>query len=157
MSEISTLFVTRLYRAKLDELARKKIDTAELLQTCYSVAEDDEAGGFFFHDLGKKLCDAKWLHIFCNNEDRTVRTHSECSAQCFLRLIRSDRDGDDFRRNALFLQTDGFFHRDFVEGVHRHLHVGQIHARAIRLHAGLHIIINDPLYGHKDLHGASLQ
>jgi len=44
MSEISTLFVTRLYRAKLDELARKKIDTAELLQTCYSVAEDDEAG-----------------------------------------------------------------------------------------------------------------
>mgnify|MGYP000002544668 FL=1 len=44
MSEIATLFVTRLYRAKLDELARKKIDTAELLQTCYSVAEDDEAG-----------------------------------------------------------------------------------------------------------------
>jgi len=44
MSETSPLFVTRLYRAKLDELARKKIDTAELLQTCYSVAEDDEAG-----------------------------------------------------------------------------------------------------------------
>jgi len=44
MSEISTLFVTRLYRAKLDELARKKIDTAELLQTYYSVAEEDEAG-----------------------------------------------------------------------------------------------------------------
>jgi len=44
MSEISTLFVTRLYRAKLDELARKKIDTAQRLQTCYSVAEDDEAG-----------------------------------------------------------------------------------------------------------------
>ncbi len=44
MSEISTLFVTRLYRAKLNELAKKKIDADELLETCYSVAEDDEAG-----------------------------------------------------------------------------------------------------------------
>ena len=44
MSEISTLFVTRLYRAKLNELAKRKIDTDELLETCYSVAEDDEAG-----------------------------------------------------------------------------------------------------------------
>ena len=44
MSEISTLFVTRLYRAKLNVLAKKKIDTDELLETCYSVAEDDEAG-----------------------------------------------------------------------------------------------------------------
>lgn len=44
MSEISTLFVTRFYRAKLNELAKKKIDTDELLETCYSVAEDDEAG-----------------------------------------------------------------------------------------------------------------
>ena len=44
MSEISTLFVTRLYRAKLNELAKKKIDAGELLETCYSVAEDDEAG-----------------------------------------------------------------------------------------------------------------
>ena len=44
MSEISTLFVTRLYRSKLNELAKRKIDTDELLETCYSVAEDDEAG-----------------------------------------------------------------------------------------------------------------
>lgn len=44
MSEISTIFVTRLYRAKLNVLAKKKIDTDELLETCYSVAEDDEAG-----------------------------------------------------------------------------------------------------------------
>jgi uncharacterized protein (TIGR02466 family) len=44
MSEISTLFVTRLYRAKLNELAKKKIDTDELLDSCYSVAEYDEAG-----------------------------------------------------------------------------------------------------------------
>jgi uncharacterized protein (TIGR02466 family) len=44
MSEISSLFVTRLYRAKLNDLAKKKIDTGELCDTCYSVAEDDEAG-----------------------------------------------------------------------------------------------------------------
>ena len=44
MPEISSLFVTRLYRAKLNDLAKKKIDTGELCDTCYSVAEDDEAG-----------------------------------------------------------------------------------------------------------------
>lgn len=44
MPEISTLFVTRLYRAKLNEMAKKKIDANELCETCYSVAEDDEAG-----------------------------------------------------------------------------------------------------------------
>ena len=44
MAEISSLFVTRLYRAKLNELAKKKVDYAELLSSCEAIAEDDEAG-----------------------------------------------------------------------------------------------------------------
>jgi len=43
MSDISSLFVTRLYRAKLSEHG-KPIDAAELEATCLSIAEDDEAG-----------------------------------------------------------------------------------------------------------------
>ncbi|MFK7744785.1 MAG: TIGR02466 family protein [Roseobacter sp.] len=43
MSEISSLFVTRLYRAKLAELGRP-INTAELEASCWSIAQDDEAG-----------------------------------------------------------------------------------------------------------------
>ncbi|MFX0544023.1 TIGR02466 family protein [Roseovarius sp. S1116L3] len=43
MAHISSLFVTRLYRAKLRELG-KPIDASELEASCWSIAEDDEAG-----------------------------------------------------------------------------------------------------------------
>ncbi|WP_306153922.1 2OG-Fe(II) oxygenase family protein [Roseovarius sp. MMSF_3281] len=43
MAQIDSLFVTRLYRAALSEHA-PAIDGAELEASCYSIAEDDEAG-----------------------------------------------------------------------------------------------------------------
>ena len=43
MSTIDSLFVTRLYRAALSEQG-KPIDTSELETSCWSIAEDDEAG-----------------------------------------------------------------------------------------------------------------
>ena len=44
MAEITSLFVTRLYRAALNDLAKKKVDYAELATSCSAIAEDDEAG-----------------------------------------------------------------------------------------------------------------
>lgn len=44
MAEITSLFVTRLYRAALNELAKKKVDYEELNASCLVIAEDDEAG-----------------------------------------------------------------------------------------------------------------
>ncbi|MEQ8900344.1 MAG: 2OG-Fe(II) oxygenase family protein [Roseovarius sp.] len=43
MSQIRSLFVTRLYRAALSEHG-PAIDARELEASCYSIAEDDEAG-----------------------------------------------------------------------------------------------------------------
>ncbi len=43
MPDISSLFVTRLYRAQLSELGAAP-DPEELEASCYSIAEDDEAG-----------------------------------------------------------------------------------------------------------------
>lgn len=43
MSKTDSLFVTRLYRAKLSELG-KAPDASELEATCLSIAQDDEAG-----------------------------------------------------------------------------------------------------------------
>jgi len=43
MSSISSLFATRLYHAKLSELG-DPIDAQELEASCYSIAEDDDAG-----------------------------------------------------------------------------------------------------------------
>ena len=44
MAEITSLFVTRLYRAALHELGKKKVDYDELHSSCLAIAEDDEAG-----------------------------------------------------------------------------------------------------------------
>ncbi|PID35580.1 MAG: hypothetical protein CR993_09025 [Rhodobacterales bacterium] len=43
MANISSLFVTRLYHARLDEHS-PTIDSEELYDSCYAIAEDDEAG-----------------------------------------------------------------------------------------------------------------
>jgi len=43
MSEIESLFVTRLYRANLNDTA-PGVDAAEMETACLSIAEDDEAG-----------------------------------------------------------------------------------------------------------------
>ena len=43
MADIESLFVTRLYRAGLSEYD-PAVDSAELEASCYSIAEDDEAG-----------------------------------------------------------------------------------------------------------------
>lgn len=43
MPQIESLFVTRLYRARLEEFG-PRIDADELEASCYSIAGDDEAG-----------------------------------------------------------------------------------------------------------------
>ncbi|WP_136636904.1 TIGR02466 family protein [Pseudooceanicola onchidii] len=51
MADIRTLFVTPLYRAKLSEHG-PKVDTDELETSCYSIAEDDEAGQAWCEENG---------------------------------------------------------------------------------------------------------
>lgn len=52
MAEISSLFVTRLYRARVNDLAKPKIDYKELKTTCEVMAEDDEAGQAWCEENG---------------------------------------------------------------------------------------------------------
>ena len=51
MSQIESLFVTRLYRAALSEFD-PKVDADEMEASCYSIAEDDEAGQQWCEDNG---------------------------------------------------------------------------------------------------------
>jgi uncharacterized protein (TIGR02466 family) len=44
MPDIASLFVTRIYRAALNEGVRRKVDPEELRAACAAVAEEDEAG-----------------------------------------------------------------------------------------------------------------
>jgi uncharacterized protein (TIGR02466 family) len=66
MSDIRSLFVTRLYRARLVDHA-PKIDVGELEASCLSIAEDDEAGqawceseGFPGYTSYASLTDLPW-------------------------------------------------------------------------------------------------
>ena len=51
MSQIKTLFVTRLYQAALSDLGPAP-DAAELEQSCLSIADDDEAGQAWCEENG---------------------------------------------------------------------------------------------------------
>ena len=52
MADITPLFVTHLYRAALNDLAKQPLDYIELHRTCTSIAEDDEAGQQWCEDNG---------------------------------------------------------------------------------------------------------
>ncbi|MDT4873613.1 hypothetical protein FQZ97_1088680 [compost metagenome] len=71
--------------------------------------------------------------------------------------VRADGDDDDFTRYAFFFQTDGFFHGNFAEGVHRHLHVGEVDAGVVRLDADLDVVVDHAFYSYKNLHRALFQ
>src|SRR6185437_9840798 len=44
---------------------------------------------------------------------------------------------------------------DFIEWIHRHLDVGEFHARSIALDKDLDVEIDHPLYRHQNLHRPS--
>lgn len=52
MASITPLFVTRLYRATLNDLAKPKVSYEDLLQSCLAIADDDEAGQTWCEDNG---------------------------------------------------------------------------------------------------------
>src|SRR6185437_6478420 len=116
-------------------------------------AKDDQAGLLRpddgFQDLGdgERLDRAVGLH-----QDAAVGAHRERGADGFGGLRRPDRHGDDLARLAGFLQPDRLFDGDLVEGIHRHLDVGQFDAGAVRLDPDLDVEIDDPLHGHENFH-----
>jgi uncharacterized protein (TIGR02466 family) len=84
MAEIASLFVTRLYRAKLSELGKKKVDYDELQATCLSVAEDDEAGQQWCEDNGypgytsyASLNDLPWRFPIFADLEKALDKHVE--------------------------------------------------------------------------------
>jgi uncharacterized protein (TIGR02466 family) len=52
MPTITPLFVTRLYRAAVNDLAKPKVDYDELAASCLAIAEDDEAGQEWCEEQG---------------------------------------------------------------------------------------------------------
>ena len=121
------------------------------------LAGDDETRLLLVDHRLQQLGDGQRLDVLVDvvggdDEDRAVGAHGEGGAQRLLRLLHADGDGDDLFGLAGFLQADGLLDGDLVEGVHRHLDVGEVHTAAVRLHADLHVVVDDPFDGYENLH-----
>ena len=80
------------------------------------------------------------------------------AAQWFPRgLGHAAGHGHDLGDLAGFLQARGFFHRDLVERVHRHLDVGDIDAAAVGLDADLDVVVDHAFDGYQDFHSVPLK
>lgn len=80
MPDIRSLFATRLYRAGLDD--HGGVDPQELLASCYSVAEDDEAGqawcdaeGYPGYTSYASLTDLPWRFPIFGDLVRSLDVH----------------------------------------------------------------------------------
>ena len=91
------------------------------------------------------------------DEDGAVGAHGEGLAQRVLGLGGADRDSDDLGGSAGLLQPDGFFDADFVEGVHRHLDVVELDARAVGLYPHAEVGVYDALDCNQDFHAFTLR
>jgi len=105
MSQITSLFVTRLYRAKLSEHGQP-IDPSEFENSCLSIAEDDEAGQLWCEQNGypgytsyASLDDLAWrFSIF---KDLTEILDQHVSA--FVEDLEFDLGGKSLKLDSLWI------------------------------------------------------
>jgi len=105
MPDINSLFVTRLYHAKLSELG-KTIDAAEFETTCLSIAEDDEAGqdwceanDFPGYTSYASLDDLPWRFPIFKDLVKSLDKH----VADFAKDLEFDLDGKKLKLNALWI------------------------------------------------------
>ncbi|MEI4194191.1 2OG-Fe(II) oxygenase family protein [Roseovarius sp. E0-M6] len=105
MSQIRSLFVTRLYRAALNEHA-PTIDAAELEASCYSIAEDDEAGqawceteGYPGYTSYASLTDLPWRFPIFADLVRVLDAH----VAAFAEDLEFDLDGRDLKLEDIWI------------------------------------------------------
>jgi uncharacterized protein (TIGR02466 family) len=95
MSRIDSLFVTRLYHAKLAEQGTA-LDTSELEASCWSIAEDDEAGQNWCEENGypgytsyASLTDLGWRFEIFKRLEEVLDLH----VAAFVEDLEFDLDG----------------------------------------------------------------
>jgi uncharacterized protein (TIGR02466 family) len=106
MPDITSLFVTRLYRAALNDLAKKKIDYAELKSSCDAIAEDDEAGqewceanGYPGYTSYASLDDLPWRFPIFGDLEKVIDKH----VAAFCDDLGFDLQGKKLKCNALWI------------------------------------------------------
>ena len=106
MAEITSLFVTRLYRAALNDLAKKKINYDELHASCDAIAEDDEAGqewceanGYPGYTSYASLDDLPWRFPIFGDLEKAIDKH----VAAFCDDLGFDLQGKKLKCNSLWI------------------------------------------------------
>ena len=116
------------------------------------LAAQDDLRLFFLADGLEQLGDGQGLQFgVALDQDGAVGADGHRRAQGFLATGHPGRNGHHFIGNTGFFQANGFFNGNFVERIDRHLGVGYINARAIRLDPYLDVVIHHPLDWNKYL------
>ena len=105
MSNIESLFATRLYRAQLSEKG-KPIDAAELEASCWSVADDDEAGQIWSQENDypgytsyASLVDLPWRFPIFADLVKVLNKH----VKAFAKDLEFDLDGRKLKLDSLWI------------------------------------------------------
>jgi len=105
MSQIESLFVTRLYRAPLSEFG-KGVDPSELEDACLSIAEDDEAGqnwceenAFAGYTSYASLTDLPWRFPIFKDVVKALDKH----VAAFAKDLQFDLDGKKLKLDSLWI------------------------------------------------------
>ncbi|VAV91879.1 hypothetical protein MNBD_ALPHA07-278 [hydrothermal vent metagenome] len=105
MTQISSLFVTRLYRAALTEQG-KPLDMSELEASCRAIAQDDEAGQQWCEDNDypgytsyASLDDLPWRFPIFKDLAKVLNKH----AKAFAKDLEFDLDGKKLRLDSLWI------------------------------------------------------
>lgn len=118
MADISSLFVTRLYRAALSEFGAP-IDGAELQSSCYSIAEDDEAGqewcdqnGYAGYTSYASLTDLPWRFPIFAELVNVLDQH----VAAFLEDLEFDLDGREVTLEDIWINIlpEGGIHTSHI-------------------------------------------
>ena len=118
MTKIDSLFVTRLYRAALSEQGQP-IDPDELENTCYSIAEDDEAGQNWCEENGypgytsyASLDDLPWRFPIFKDLVKVLDKH----VAAFAKELAFDLGGKKLKLDSLWINIlpEGGIHTSHI-------------------------------------------
>jgi uncharacterized protein (TIGR02466 family) len=118
MAEISSLFVTQLYRARLADHA-KKLDADELAASCLSIAEDDEAGqdwceknGYPGYTSYASLNDLPWRFPIFAKVEKALDKH----VAAFVKALQVDLGERKLKCNSLWINIlpEGGMHASHI-------------------------------------------
>jgi uncharacterized protein (TIGR02466 family) len=118
MSDIKSLFVTRLYHAALTEHGTP-IDQAELEASCWSIAEDDEAGQQWCEDNGypgytsyASLTDLGWRFPVFEALIKVLDEH----VAAFAKELAFDLDGKELKLEDIWINIlpEGGIHTSHI-------------------------------------------